>query len=644
MSAVLERAAAGRTERSAFAYQPALDGLRAIAVLAVVVYHARPVEQNVLHGGFLGVDVFFVLSGYLITALLLREREGSGSISLRRFWARRARRLLPAVFVFLTMVAVYAASVAQARDLQALRDQTWYTLLYVQNWMLAIGDTPVRTVVAHTWSLSVEEQWYLLWPAAVLLITRLTGGRARSARVPVILVAGALASAVWSAHLYDGGRIARVYFGTDVRAQELLAGAALAFLLARRGMQLHGRARRALDVGALVGAATLVVGFASASTTDWSLYHGGMLVVSLATVLVIAAAVQPDGLVRRVLSNRALVTIGLLSYGIYLYHVPLFAFIEPGDALDGVPLFLVRLVVVVAFAWLSWRFVERPVRRGAVPPRLLVLATPVALAALIVGVLWSTGDVPARAALPPPATTAPVPREVYRQLAATTPPAAQRVLVVGDAFTAALGPGDRAAIDADGVRGVPLGLGGCGISTDPVAVRDFVGRSPRSCAEQLRRFSAAVEAYRPAVVVVLMGEGVDLYDRMVDGTRLRPGTRAWSAHLAARLAALDHVVTADGARMVLATAPCLSPATSPDFAEFAQVLRSPERLTALNSTLRDFARTHRNVGLVEYGAWLCGPEGRTVLGSPTRPDGVHLSPVGVAATWQWLARAVTASG
>ena len=219
-----------------FAYQPALDGVRALAVTAVLVFHAGVAA---LPGGFLGVDAFFVLSGFLITSLLLGEYRRDGRIRLGGFWLRRARRLLPALLLLVAFVAIAFRGVLTTLDLRLLRDDALAALGYVANWrMIYRGDdyftqTAAPSPLQHTWSLGIEEQFYVLWPLIVVVVLWVG---ARSRRLLFWLcVAGAAASAVACAVLYDPFDVNRAYFGTDARAQALLIGCALAALLAGGG-------------------------------------------------------------------------------------------------------------------------------------------------------------------------------------------------------------------------------------------------------------------------------------------------------------------------------------------------------------------------------------------------------------------------
>ena len=220
------------TRGSTIRYVPALDGLRALAVVAVMLYHGG---VSWLPGGFLGVDLFFVLSGYLITTLLVTERARWGSIDLLAFWARRGRRLLPALFLMLIAVAVYAATLAPTNQQATIRGEGLATLLYVSNWWAIVHGHSYfdqflqPSPLTHTWSLAIEEQWYLLFPVVLsLLLVR----RQVPRWLTWVLAGGALASAAWMAHLFHPGTDpSRAYFGTDSRVQDLFVGAALAIWL-----------------------------------------------------------------------------------------------------------------------------------------------------------------------------------------------------------------------------------------------------------------------------------------------------------------------------------------------------------------------------------------------------------------------------
>lgn len=374
---------------------PGLDGLRALAVIAVLFYHAN---INWLPGGFLGVSIFFVLSGYLITSLLLAEWQKRGRISLKAFWLRRARRLLPALYALLLGVLTYAV-VFLPGEVARLRDDALAAFFYVTNWYLVFRHQSYFEAVGrpslfqHLWSLAVEEQFYILWPLlffAGMLLLRRRG-------MFVFSLALAVASSVLMALMYHPNvDPSRLYYGTDTRAAELLFGAALAFvwspdrtmasagagsLVAARRLRsgrapLVGQLRSfwdrssplILDVAGLAALGGLVLFCFKMNEFQPFLYQGGFAAVSLTTVAAIAVAVNPRShLGRYVLGQQPLRWVGLRSYSIYLWHWPVFEVTRPGldVPIGGLRLFAIRIFVTFVLADLSYRFVENPIRRGA---------------------------------------------------------------------------------------------------------------------------------------------------------------------------------------------------------------------------------------------------------------------------------------
>lgn len=372
-SHITTESGAGRTPGHArIPYLPAIDGLRAVAVVAVLCYHAGAAW---LPGGFLGVDVFFVISGYLITSLLAGEWRSNGRISLGRFWQRRARRLLPELFVLVAAALLWTA-IFHADELARLREDALAATAYVMNWRLVFShqsyfDSFGRpSVLRHLWSLAVEEQFYLAWPLVAALTLYLT--RRRGALLGIAL-AGTAGSAVLMAVLYahNGNDLSRLYYGTDTRASAVLLGSALALCWSPWQRPSDGSNRRmriGADGLALVALAGLVACFATLGDASATLYRGGFLGVAAITALLLGAAVHPAAIgTRRVLGNRVMRFLGERSYGIYLWHWPLFAFTRPGDdvPIDGIVLAAVRFAATLALADLSYRFVYGPVRSGA---------------------------------------------------------------------------------------------------------------------------------------------------------------------------------------------------------------------------------------------------------------------------------------
>ncbi|HEV2637665.1 MAG TPA: acyltransferase family protein [Actinocrinis sp.] len=419
----------------------AFDGIRALATSAVLCYHA---DLSWAGGGFFGLDVFFVLSGYLITGLLLTEYLREGRISLRRFYHRRAKRLLPTLFAVLTTVCLYVV-VFLPREAANLRGDVTAALLYVTNWWYIargqsyFGGTGRPSLLLHLWSLAVEEQFYLLWPPLLIVMLRSTVVRRRQNRPdalwPVVgwIAALAAGSALLMARFYSPWTDpSRVYYGTDTRAFELFIGAALAVgAVARRGRardsdrdrghgltQLRGGDpvtplnrksapaksplppwRRTLLNDLAAAAMLLLFGFGVVlvpATTPW-VYPLGMLGACFAAAILIRA-VEGGGIVARTLSLRPLVWFGERSYAVYLWHWPIFDVTRPGvDVAWPAPaVWAVRFLTPFVLAELTYRYVERPVRAGgigrlaarcrtAVRERRLVLPLGAATAALALG-------------------------------------------------------------------------------------------------------------------------------------------------------------------------------------------------------------------------------------------------------------------
>lgn len=355
-------------------YLPGLDGVRALAVIGVLLYHA---DLTWVSGGFLGVDVFFVLSGFLITSLILEEFDRTGRINFKRFYLGRARRLLPALLLVLAVVSVGALLVW--RDaIDQLRTDVVASALYVNNWAYIFTDqsyfefTGRPPLLKHLWSLAVEEQFYLIWPAVAFLVVKRSG----RAGVRWVALALAAASTIWMMVLSvrngypEYADPSRAYFGTDSHAMGLLIGAALATFWRPGRLRADLRpGARALITGVGILALATVMWFflAVGEFTPW-LYRGGFLVLALVVALLIAMATHPASPLGGWMGAQPWRYIGQRSYGLYLWHWPIFMVTRPSldVPLDGVPLFLLRMALTFGIAELSFRFLEMPIRRGAI--------------------------------------------------------------------------------------------------------------------------------------------------------------------------------------------------------------------------------------------------------------------------------------
>jgi peptidoglycan/LPS O-acetylase OafA/YrhL len=365
-SARMPHSVDSRSGDSRSARLPGLDGLRALAVAAVILYH---VGSGIVPGGFIGVDVFFVISGYLITGLLVRERDSYGRIRLAGFWMRRARRLLPALGL-VVVVSASAALVIGGNPLVHLGRQVLGAATFSGNWLSIAAaqnyfDESTPELFRNLWSLAVEEQFYLVWPLLILLVLAV---RSRPARVFIVL-AIAVASAAAMTILAAAGDPTRVYYGSDTHSFGLAIGAALAILhrdwpastgrLARRVLP----ALSALSVLGIIAIALLLP--ESAPLT----YHGGLALVAVLTVLVIAGAVvSPGSPVSAALDWHPLRWIGERSYGLYLWHWPVWVLVTAAlpslsRSWGGWMLSAITLAITVVAAVLSYRIVEQPIHR-----------------------------------------------------------------------------------------------------------------------------------------------------------------------------------------------------------------------------------------------------------------------------------------
>ncbi|MGO9196056.1 MAG: acyltransferase family protein [Acidimicrobiales bacterium] len=392
---------------------PALDGIRALAILGVFAYH---LGFGWASGGYLGVDLFFVLSGFLITSLLVEEWLETKKIGLAAFWGRRARRLLPGLLLMLVVLGVYLALFGPGPlvDLHEVRDDAIATVLYVANWHQLFAhqsyfdEFAAPSPLQHTWSLGIEEQFYLVWPLVVVGLLAVARAKWRAAGWTVALAGGA-ASAAWMAWLAaHGASDNRLYYGSDTRAFDLLIGAALAFLVVGRG-QPGRRARRLLSVAAPVGLVVLGLfwwrGGGSSGAPGRGMFEWGFLACACVAAVVLADvrqhALSPLG---KVLALPPLQFIGQISYELYLWHWPVICELTPTRlGFGGAKLDLVRVAVASFLSVASYYAIDRPVRRWAFkgwPMPVRVLTAPAGMVAA--SVIMVLGTVPPALASPPP--------------------------------------------------------------------------------------------------------------------------------------------------------------------------------------------------------------------------------------------------
>ncbi|MCU1369877.1 MAG: putative acyltransferase [Ilumatobacteraceae bacterium] len=625
-----------------FAHQPALDGVRALAVSAVVLFHA---DVPGFGGGYVGVSVFFTLSGFLITSLLIREHRHTGQVDASGFYARRARRLLPASALCLTGVVVLAGLGAWHQVTHLQRD-VWAAALQVFNWLRLTGDTSYADLVArsggqvspleHYWSLAIEEQFYWVWPLAFAGLAALalrTGRRlAVVLAVPTALaiVAAPAIGAVWGPEA--------AYWSTFARVGEILTGAVAAAVVAERGAP---RWARPLAPVCLVLIAGAVVWF---PTANGPAYAGWLPALSIVTVGLLLG-LQGEGALRRGLAVRPLVALGAISYGVYLFHWPIFTLVDEARlGRGGAALLAARLGLTLAVAVASYFLLERPVRLSRRSPRpTLVAGGVVTLAVLLIAltlpenapVIDTAGSAAAEAAITGrrigdvdvAASDEAVPPEGWRVPVLTAPRTDRpvRILVVGDSTAKATGGGLArwAAANPDRAQVTIKGQAGCGFVQGGTRVFPQGDQAiPDECDAYVDEVIPAKVAELQPDVVMAMTTAWDVINQRFEGTGPEaPMDPEYRHRIEAGLAeATDAMLAAGAPQVVWIAEPTVDPIWNP--------VHSPqeerERHAVLHDTMGALAAQHPDQVAVADLAWWIDQAG-LATDHGARPDGVHLS-------------------
>ncbi len=639
---------------SPLAHVPALDGLRGAAVVAVVLFHAGH-----LQGGFLGVDLFFVLSGFLITRILVAEHQHTGHIRLGRFYGRRLRRLAPAVLVLVGTVVLVAPAVFREETATDLRAAGLATIANVANWRsIWSGDDYWAALrgpgpFEHTWSLSIEEQVYLIWPLTLVLALRFKGRRDSRAVAALVAVAGIVLSLASLGYLLStGASAARLYYGTDTRIFAVLVGAFVGTVsLSEQGKRVLQRpaVQQAGVVSAvLIGASWFAV------VGDSPYLHRGLLLSSgiLSGLVVGVVSTASTGPLSAVLGISPLRALGVLSYSLYLWHWPVFVALNPqSTGRSGWSLTMIRLGMSLLFAIVSYLVVERPFRI-TLPKRfaatgiaalgaaclvaLLVVVQPVAVddelafgASVIEGL---AAPVVEAAGLGPHDLSDGVPIAAMPE----APVARIRLLVLGDSQAL------RLTYPMAGATQTPFQLGlasfvGCGIGPGfptskgvPVA-RDWDGAT---CGSVISTWVDAIEQFQPDVVLVHVGAW-EILDRRLGDHDVAFGTAEWDEATRQQLSDTTEILGASGVRLVWMAAPCFEP----DGYDGGPPERSdPARSARWNELLRDVG-LEKDVAVIAYDKYTCdGPASDNDLGGVKfREDGVHVTEEALPMVWAWLA-------
>ena len=642
---------------------PALNGIRGVAVALVLVGHSGIPGVT---GGFIGVDIFFVLSGFLITSLLLDAIGRTGQLDLGSFWVRRARRLLPALLIM--VLAVIAARLLFPPDaVSDLRNDATAAFLWVANWAFVSHETDYFSQGAppsplqHTWSLGVEEQYYLIWPVLIAAVAVLLAVIARRRgktptivavrrAVLVLAVLGTVGSAAEAIVMASDASLNRVYFGTDTRAQALLIGAAAAALLVRdwpaimAGLPLiHSRWVRWLAWGVPLAGVAVLAAITHVATGSATEFHNGLLiVVAVAAVAVIApVALEQNGPVAWVLSTPPLVALGVISYGVYLWHWPVFLVLN-GERTDwsGYALFAARCAVTLVLAVGSWWLIERPVRRWRpvhVPQLRLAAATmATAVAVAIVVVPVGTRIDPSSPDITQAALVAPV--ETVRAAAPShTGPREHTVSVFGDSIgwtmmrylppTPGISFLDRTTIGCGLVRGGPYRYSGQSLEQKP------------ECDAWPERWAQRIAYDKPDVVLMMIGRW-EVVDRKWNGNWAHIGQPDFDKYLESELHHALDILSSTGALVVVATEPYSRHGEQANGNLFPE--DQPSRVDQWNALLRKVVSDRKNVTVLDLNKKLA-PNGNytnKINGVQVRIDGVHPTPNAVKWMTPWLLDAV----
>ncbi len=601
-------------------HRPAIDGLRGLAVVGVLALHG---DLQFAQGGFLGVSTFFTLSGYLITSLLLLERERSGRVDLRRFYARRIRRLLPASLLAVAGVVVFGLYAADAGQLRHLRSDVLSSLANGANWLFVFGRRSYGDLasspspVQHFWSLAIEEQFYLVFP--LVLVGTLFVARGSRRALAGLLVAMIAASILLMVVLHrPGSDPLRVYYGTDTRAAELLIGCLLAVVLAGRDEIRHRGLRiAAAATGAVALVATLALWVVTDQGEQW-MYRGGFAGYAVLTAMVIVACTQP-GPVRSALSWRPLRFVGAISYGLYLFHWPLFLWLDQTrTGLEGWPLLGVRLALTFGVAILSYELLEQPIRTGRrVVGRVRWVAPPaavgvIALAAVLVVVWRPTPVIDYSSVLAAPVA--------HRGQSADADPV-NRVLFIGSSLMTDEFPFLDARLRRLGIESRSVSRPATGLFTDGGFILDGI--------------SDQVATFDPDVVVIEMCCTVDQKSArgdvtLLDGRIVPADSPEMDAAWAAAAEEAYRRATARGARAFWVLTP---PADSGGIYGPIET-----RIPRFNAIYRQLATTHPRLGLIDWSS-VAAPDGHftKTLTAPNgavvtirTEDGLHFTPPGRA--------------
>jgi len=621
-----------RGPRNFGGYVGAFDGMRGIGLVAVLLYHGG---YTILPGAYFSISMFFTLSGFLITMLMIRELARTDRVALGAFWLRRARRLLPAALVTLLGVLLlrrYFDTIQPAR----LRGDVLAALAYVENWWLIHTGQAYGAIFAagspvqHFWSLAIEEQYYLVFPLLMLGLHRLIKHHLRIAAVLAALTAASFAYA-W--HLSPN--LDRAYYNTFSRASEILCGIVAAFLVAHFDGDRGARTRRTIDVLGIAAIAGMAWLWFSIDLHDPFVFRGGTLLNSVFTCVVIVACLQP-GIVTRFLTVTPWRKFGGISYGVYLVHWPIFLILTPVRlGLGHNATFAVRVAVTLAVALAIYFGFENPIRRGTMLPGRRFFVVIAAATALVIGIAVAMPN--SDAAVVDLSSSSPVASQLQDLKTAKPIAGDHRVLVVGDSMSWSVFVGLDEWGKQHGVQFGRYSALGCGVGgPGTLNYLGLVRQTFPDCAQWQHDLGDAVRAFRPDTVLVVVGLADISPRRFPDGRFHNIGDAVYDARLTTRIQSTARVLTSTGARLRWVVFPHVNiPFSSGGTGNPPFVENDPKRMDALNALVTKALADIPNAEMVDLAGYMQQRNGGE-LDPAFRPDGAHLSSAGTQEVARWL--------
>ncbi len=619
-----------RPSRALGVHYQALDGIRAVGMAAIFFGHS---EFRVFQGAYMGLSLFFTLSGFLITSILLRRRDQSGPMRLASFWSQRYRRLMPAALLTLFGIVIFGATVADVGQVKEIPGQVAAAAAQVVNWFFIYTEKSYMQLFAapspvqHFWSLAIEEQFYVVMPIVFWVIVRYT----RTLKpIAAFFGLGAIASTLWMIWLYgQGASLDRLYYGTDTRAAEILVGGLLAVVLHQYPLRSGEWSKRILAVVGIVAFGLTLWAWVVMEMRDSWVYRGGFLAFSFVSCALIVSLVS-GGPVAWLLSWGFLPALGRITYGLYLFHWPIMLWLTSDrTGLEGWTLFGLQVGVTLAAAIASYHLLEMPIRRG-IPnwpkgPMRWAVAPTVAIVIVSMAFVLGNREVPGGQSLLA-FGVAPMP-EVQEGL--------PKVLVVGDSVSFSMGRGlERWAADTGSAVVWNTAAKGCGI-LDEGKVGAELGRQedllgPGHCELVRKGWIRHVAEFDPDLVIML-STGWDLRDRQLSDwpEALSPGDDKFDDYLLREYREAVDIFSARGAEVLWLQGPCSDSRAIADDSGTDMAVFDPDRLHHLNDELiprlmedRDEVKTFDMFSILCPGGVFAEDLG-PVQG--VRPDGAHLT-------------------